>query len=105
MFNLGIDCFVGERVTHHIPIIENLGTSLTTVVDLKPLMSCISYDLLTDGSELIVSVVSKEEVEFQGIHLEEGIRRFTVYSAEECIPEYKHLRLRQSLSKQKDVDR
>lgn len=82
---------------HKVPILRNLPRGMIQR-HLQLLMTGVTYDLSSDGSELVAYVVPRDEEELHGLRLEESVNTFTMYVTEKCIPSYDHLTFNEILS-------
>ena len=62
-------CAADGRVLPHVFIAENVAISSLNKSDPTSVVSCLSYNLSNDGTELLVYVAQTDEPDLKGIRL------------------------------------
>ena len=91
---------------HRVHVLENLKSQDMYGWQLMFLMSCLYYDLSSDGAELVTLVEPEEDQYLHGnFDLKEQLGVFSLYATADCIPNYSRLTSNKNGSTEDAVNR
>ena len=93
-----------QRAAFHFNISENVSTRLSEDVMLD-VLSSIFYGVSEEGNELITATLGLRAILPRRCGVEDKIRVFNIYGADDCIPTYDQLTLKKGTSIQKTFEK